>query len=247
MIVSDGQIRRFAVIAIVMLLSVSFASEAFAQRRQRRAPRQRPQPVTVPFNIGVGPAALFITGPIQDDQLAHGAVIIDTFAVLDAALIRKFAHRVPRQYRAALAGQPEVRFRPAELALVPSNIIVSPKINGTGMYGLTLRPIGLGTAFYGSGTRFGIKAGLDLTYIFIHSDTVPSPTHFLRPGLDLQADFEVAVTESFLFSIGWRSTLYPPQEVGGSILAWGELDQSIWHIGQAYLMLHGRVPVTRRF
>lgn len=239
--------RRGLAASVVLLLILCFVSEAFAQRRPARQPRQRPQPVTIPLNIGIGPAALFMTGPIQDDQLVHGALIIDTFAVIDAVLIRKFAHRIPRQYRAALAGQPEVRFKPIELGLIPSNIIISPKLNGTGMYGLSLRPISLGSAFYGRGTRFGVGAGLDLTYIFIHSDTLASPTHFLRPGLDLQADFEVAVTDSFLFSIGWRSTLYPPQEVGGSILEWGDLDQSIWHVGQAYLMFHGRVPVTRRF
>lgn len=241
--------NRHVVAAVVFLLLTAFVSEAFAQRRRVRRPRRPPpQQVTVPFNVGVAPTALFITGPVQDDKLFHTAMTIDLFAVIDQELIRKFANRIPREYRAAAMRQEEVRYKPAALGLVPASIIVSPKIDGyseTGMYGLNFKPIGVGTSF-GSGVRLGIQAGLDLTYMFIHSDTLPSPTHFLRPGADLRVDLEFKITKSFLMSLGWKSALYPPQEVGGSILEWGELDQSIWHIGQAYLMFHQRVPVTRR-
>jgi hypothetical protein len=45
-------------------------------------------------------------------------------------------------------------------------------------------------------------------------------------------------------SVGWQSTFYPPQALGGAIFSLGDVDQSIWHIGQAFLKFHFRFPYS---
>ena len=67
-------------------------------------------------------------------------------------------------------------------------------------------------------------------------------TNFLRPGAGLRAELTVALGKSLLVSGGWESQFYPPQALGAPVFSWGPLDQSIWHIGQAFVMLHGRFP-----
>ena len=77
---------------------------------------------------------------------------------------------------------------------------------------------------------------------YIFSDTLPD-THFLRPGASLGADLEFQLAKSFLVSVGWESTFYVPQELGGLGLP-DSLGDGIFHVGQAYLQLHFRFPYT---
>ena len=45
---------------------------------------------------------------------------------------------------------------------------------------------------------------------------------------------------TFLVSLGWASQLYVPQRLGS--FGFGPLDQSVFHVGQAFLKLHLRFP-----
>ncbi len=111
----------------------------------------------------------------------------------------------------------------------------------TGMYGIGFRPLSIGIPLVKEPFRFTAGAGLRATYAYLPSDSLGN-THFLRPGLDVLGEIEVPFSERFLVSFGWDSQFYIPQEVGGSILELGALDDSIWHIGQGFLKLHFRVP-----
>ena len=55
--------------------------------------------VTVPIDIGVGPAAQIWTGPIAQDQLVHTGVSISAAAVLDQEFLKKNRKLIPKQYR----------------------------------------------------------------------------------------------------------------------------------------------------
>ncbi len=211
-----------------------------APPKRRPAPAARSKaPLEVPVDIGIGPAVHFITGPIQDDGL-HSGLKVSVQAILDAALIKQNLHRVPKKYRGMAKGLNEVRVSPS--IFIPDTLFLSPKIDHTQMWGVNFRPVSIGLPLLRV-PRLHIGVGLDLTYAYIDSD-LPTlgTTHFLRPGLDATADLEIPLSTSFLVSVGWTSMFYPPQEVGGPIFALGELDQSIWHIGQAYLKLHFRFP-----
>ena len=95
----------------------------------------------------------------------------------------------------------------------------------------------------------GIKAraglGLQLWYAYLYSDTL-ADTHFLRPGLAPSAEIEIPMSKTFLVSAGWSSLVTVPQAIGGSIAELGELEESIWHIGQGFIQLHYRFPFTVR-
>lgn len=225
-----------------------------ASAKKRAAPkktRRGKQPVTIPIDIGIGPAVHMITGPVQDDQQLHYGIKFSVKAIIDGALIKKNLHRVPKSYRKYARKIKEAR---VGHMLIPDTFFISPKNQNTGIYGVSWRPIGLDIPLLRV-PRLAVGAGINLTYMYVDMDVpvdgASDPdakenvtTHFLRPGADLQASFEVPFSKSFLVSVGWQSTFYPPQELGGEIFSLGDTDNGIWHIGQAYLKFHFRFPYS---
>lgn len=218
------------------------------RRRSTMPPRRggkayRSQSITVPVQVGLGPTANFVTGVIQSDQLVHTGLRLNLQAVITKQLIRQQAHRIPRQYKAMAANITEVRMRPNPTNWIPTELVISPKLERTGVYGATIKPIALGLGLTPSPVRFGVDAGLIVKYLYIDSDVLGT-THFLRPGLELKAELEFSFGDIVWLSMGWASQVFIPQKVGG--LPWEalSLDDSIWHIGQAFALLHVRIPYT---
>lgn len=224
------------------------------QNEKQAPPRKRkPEPATVPVQIGLGPSAYFITGPIQSDQAPHYGLRIYAKAIIEGENLKRAAKRAPKKYRKYVSGLDEVR---VGHLLVPDAIIISPKVNRTSIYGATWRPIALGFPLIDSGVKLDLDAGLMLTYAYFNTSgnasTEPKPlpagtTHFLRPGIDLRLELEVPLGDTFLFSTGWSSGLYIPQRIGGGIGTLGPTNESIWHLGQAYAVFNVRIPFETSF
>jgi len=219
-------------LALLSLLLLLMPGAAEAQRRR----------ITAPVDIAVGPTALLFFGPVFEDQPIHTGLRINVEAVLDKEWLRKHQALIPRKQRGRVSKMGEIRYAPAVLGLIPETLIISPKYKNTGMYGATWKPLGFGLGLTPSPVRLSLDAGLVLTYAYMYSDTLPN-THFLRPGLQLTADLEFQVSESFLVSLGWSSAAYIPQRVG-TFTETKPLNGSIFHVGQAFLLLHFRVPFT---
>ena len=215
-------------------------------RRGRRSSQQRCSgQVQVPIDVSLGPTFNFITGPVQQDQLAHFGGRLNLQAVLDQRFLRRNAGCIPKQYRGYARRMREARIKPIFLNLIPRELLISPRIWDTGIYGIGWNLYSVGVApLSGEIGRLGIALGLPVKYMFIHSETLDSPTHFLRPGLEANLSVELKFTRSFLMSFGWASQVYVPQPVGGAPWEVFPLEQAIWHIGQAYFKLHVRVPYT---
>ncbi len=197
--------------------------------------------VEVPIDIGVGPTANMVTGPVYRDQPVHTGLTLSIAAVLDKKTLRQLKSEIPSQYRQQVLQMDEIRI---SHFLIPDQFFISGRgwMGGTtGMYGIGFRPLALSLPVVKGPVRVDLGTGLRLTYAYLPSDTLGN-THFLRPGLDLKGTVEVPLSESFLVSFGWNSQVYIPQEVGGSILELGAFDQSIWHIGQGFAKVHVRVP-----
>lgn len=224
--------------ALLILLVFGLAGPSLAKRKKKRK-RAKKGPITVPVDIGVGPAVHLFTGPLQDDQTLHYGLKISLQAIIGKKLIRQNLHRVPKKYRGMAKKQNEVRIRPT--IFIPDTLYISPKTEQTGMYGVNWRLIGLGTML----GPLTVGARLNMSYAFIHSDDPKlGTTHFLRPGASLDASVELPLSKTFLMSFGWSSFFYPPQEVGGEVFALGETDASIWHVGQGFMKFHFRFPYT---
>lgn len=200
------------------------------------------QRVTVPVDVGVGPAAFLFFGPVFEDQPIHTGLKISVDAVLDREWLKKNQRLIPKRYRKQAQSLDEIRISPS--ILIPDTLIISPKVRDTGMYGATWKPLSLGLPLSKSPVRLSVGAGLLLTYAYLYSDTL-ADTHFLRPGAELGVDLELQFSKSFLVSVGWESALYVPQELGGLGLP-DRLRDGIFHVGQAYLQLHFRFPYTAR-
>jgi hypothetical protein len=211
----------------------------------------RAEPVTVPVDVGVGPAAYIINGPVFDDQPVHTGLKLSVQAIIDQATIQAHQDRIPAGYRQQALRMREVRVSPS--LFIPDAIIISPKLRHTGIYGVTWRPISIGLSLLDvEAVRLGLSAGLLLTYAFLYSDLPEIPTtHFIRPGVDLGAELEIAISPTFLFSLGWASGFYVPQGLGtfgmgpfGDTQDWAALRQTLWHVGQGFVKLHVRFPYS---
>ena len=213
-------------------------------RRSRRAGAGAcPRQIDTPVQVGAGPSAHFINGPLRGEQLAHFGGRLSLTGVMLEETMRKHWRCFPDKYRRLLRKPQEVRAKPLAAALIPSELIISPKLHTTAIYGVGWNLLGVGASLLSSdAVKFSLKANLPLKYMYIQSDTVASPTHFLRPGLGGKAELEFKLAPSFLISLGWESQLFVPQRVGGTILEVGPLNEAIWHIGQAFLQFHIRLP-----
>ena len=211
-------------------------------KKRARKRRKAPRTATVPVDLALGPAFHWMTGPIQDDQAPHYGLKLSVKAIIDKKTLQANKGRIPKQYRGMADNVSEARISPH--ILIPDTLYISPKTDKVGLYGINFRPYAVNVPLLRK-PRLAVGVGVNVSYIYIDGeDAELGTTHFLRPGLDLAADFEIPLSDSFLISVGWHSMFFPPQEVGGDILAWGELEKSIWHIGQAYLLLHFRFPYT---
>ncbi len=211
--------------------------------------------VTVPVDVGVGPAFFAfgnpsldkgsLTGPVYDDQPFHYGLRLGVAAVIDYEFVRKHSRLVPAKYRGMFKPGSEVKITPGALALIPRDIIISPKTNHTGVFGATWELLHVGMNLLGSGhTHLSVGAGLLATYAYIYSDAFASPTHFLRPGVCAGIKFSTMFSDTVGLSAGWDSNFYIPQDIGGGIFQSGTGDNALWHIGEAFVMLHVRFPYT---
>ncbi|AKF83493.1 hypothetical protein MFUL124B02_35210 [Myxococcus fulvus 124B02] len=198
--------------------------------------------VTVPVDVGVGPAAFLFFGPVFDDQPIHTGLKLSVEAVLDKDWLKKNQRAIPSRYRKYARSVDEVRISPS--IFIPDSLIISPKVRDTGMYGITWKPLGLGLPLTSGPVRLAVGGGVLLTYAYLHSDTL-ADTHFVRPGAELGVDLELQLSKSFLISLGWESALYVPQELGGLGLP-DRVRDGIFHVGQAYLQFHVRFPYSTR-
>lgn len=200
----------------------------------------------MPLDVGVGPAANMLFGPVFQDRPVHFGLRISTAIILDKATLRQQKHKIPRQFRKSILRSGEVRLNPFGCC-IPSSIYISPPIANTpfadtGMYGATLKPIGVGLNLLGGDptANLFVRLGVVATYFYMHSTTLASPTHFLRPGLEGNVELEIPFSDSAGISLGWASMAHLPQAVGGPIFKLAPLDEAIWHIGQGYLKFHFR-------
>lgn len=225
------------------------------KRRPRRRPAPRAAgPVTVPIDIGVGPALLLPNPPAFASQPMFTGLSLSIAAVIDQELIREHANRIPPGMRKAARGLNEVRYRPWFLALVPELLVVSPQLEGlssTGMYGAVWRPFGIGLTLLDEPVRVAVNGAVDVAALYLHSTTLgggsvatQSQTVFLRPGLNLELVLEVPLTDSLLLSGGWSSDLFIPQPFGGEPWEIEPLDDALWHLGGPFLKVHVRIPYT---
>lgn len=217
-----------------------FTSPAIALLLWFWAVRATAATVELPLNIGVGPAAYVFSGPVYEDQAIHTGLRINPAVVLDREALAHARERMPWTLRSAVSRADEIQIR---FLYLPESLFISPKVDNTAVYGATWRPLGFAYSFIRE-PRLSLGAGLLLTYAYIASSRFRSPTHFLRPGVELKTELTIPVSESFLISLGWASGFYIPQRVGGPVLSVSHLERAVWHIGQGFLLLNIRIPYS---
>lgn len=226
-----------------------YAKNAPAKKAKKGGTKKKSKSqITVPLDIGVGPAFNHFFGPVGDDQMFHYGIKLDVAAVINQQVIRDNLDKIPKKYRKMASNINELKYYP--LWWLPDSLIISPKVENTGMYGITFRPIHLGIDLFSVGSLgLSVSVGAILTYAYIMSDKwVNSDSmHFLRPGADVRAELSMMFTDSVGISLGWASAFYVPQSVDQKDSSFWDvpgIDNSLWHNGQAFLMFHYRFPYS---
>jgi len=208
-------------------------------------PSAEAKKVKVPVDIGIGPAFHMMTGPVAADQRWHYGVVLSVEAVLDKKTLKRLRKKIPREYRSAIKQMDEVRVSPS--IMIPDTIIFSPKTDNTSVTGIGFQPLRINAPLVSD--PFALKgfAALRATYFYLASDSLPGSTgaiemHFLRPAVDVGAELEIPLSDTVLISGAWTSQVHIPQTVGGGVGEIGDLENSIWHIGQASGKIHYRFP-----
>ncbi|MFT5680648.1 MAG: hypothetical protein ACI8RZ_001554 [Myxococcota bacterium] len=201
--------------------------------------------VKVPIDIGIGPAFHMMTGPVADDQRWHYGVVLSVEAVLDKKTLKRLRKKIPREYRSAIKQMDEVRVSPS--ILIPDTIIFSPKTDNTSVYGIGFQPLRVNAPLIKDPFAFKAFGALRATYFYLESDSLPGSSgavemHFLRPAVDVGVELEIPLSDRVLISGSWTSQVHIPQPVGGGVGELGDLESSVWHIGQASGKLHYRFP-----
>ncbi|MFT7517992.1 MAG: hypothetical protein ACI9MC_000116 [Kiritimatiellia bacterium] len=196
--------------------------------------------VNVPLDIGVGPAVHWIPGAVGKEQGVHLGAVISLQAVVDR---RTFTANAPTKSRHLAAGAEQVRVNIAPW--LPDTIYLSPKLDNTAIWGASWRLFGVGVPFTSGAIRSGIEVGPRITAMYVASDSLPTVeepkgTFFFRPGVDVQAEVELELSDTVWISLGANSQVYVPQQIGGFGL--GSKGNRIWMINQAFVKLHFRVP-----
>ncbi len=209
----------------------------------------RAAPLQVPVEVGLGPATHTWAGALGGDQPIHGGLVLTTDVVLDRAWLRRNKDRIPARWRGLVGAVDQVRIRPGAMVFVPESLILSPKLRDTGMVGASWRPFSVGVPFVTDPVRIGADMGVRLTALYLWTDTVPTSedprdTFFLRPGLDLQLDLVVPVTEAFRVRLGGDAHAYVPQGFGTFGL--GTPGERMWLVARAFLELRVRFDVAVR-
>lgn len=250
--------RRALTLLLALVVLVAIAGEGLGKpRKKKKAKKKRAKTsstVTVPVDVGIGPTTNWFTGVIGDDQRDHYGLKLDVAAIIDQQTIKANKKRIPKKYRKMALKMKEFVYRP--FWWLPDSLLISPKLNNSFMYGVTLRPIGLGLSLIDNGfMKFSLSAGLVLTYAYMGNDNwvdkgySNDSMHFLRPGADAKAELLLKLSKSFLVSVGWDSYFYIPQRIGeGPLEEMGDnfMEESVWHNGQGFVMLHFRFPYTTK-
>ena len=198
--------------------------------------------IEVPVNVGVGPALFVITGDVQKNKSPHFGLQLDVAAIIDKPTLKKSKGKIPKKYRNQVKRLDEVR---VGVLYIPDALIISPGDSASAsIYGATFRPLSVGMPV----GALKLSAGALLTYAYMKGDAIGGTTHFLRPGVDARAIFEVPLTESLWFSAGWSSGFYVPQTLGDDFAKaeFTGATNTVWHIGQAFAVLHYRFPYKTR-
>src|SRR5262245_57510568 len=102
----------------------------------------RAEEVTVPVDVGVGPAVYVVTGRVAADQPVHFGLKLSVQAIIDQETLRRHQDRIPPRLRARAVRMKEVRYSPS--IWIPDALIISPAFQHTGIYGVTWRPLSMG-------------------------------------------------------------------------------------------------------
>lgn len=212
----------------------------------------RARAVTVPVEVATGPSFFQLDRPrfgaepnaIARDQPWHFGWRLEIAAVIDEEWAREHPQYVPPQYRGRIRQVGEVRYSPAVLSLIPRSLIISPKIWETGIYGATWEFLRVGIGAGLENLRLRARGGVVATYAFMHSDaaSLPGAYHFFRPGLDLELSMYIPIGETAGFSLGWTSNAYLPQAIGGGLFQFSGDQGVLWHIGEAFALVHVQFP-----
>ena len=214
------------------------------KKPKKKGKKKKKKPISIPIEIGVGPAGFNFSGMMNEDQLFYSGVSLSGEAIISNKMLRKNKHMIPKQYRKMALAQEELRI---SKIWIPESILLSSGSTGPSAFGASFRPVSLSVVRAKKNKGLNVDLGARLTYAYINSeDTTIDNMHFLRVGLDGKAELRVPMGNKNSLGIGWASHAYIPPEL---IVSLGEnnldnldMNNVHWHVGQVFVKYYYRFP-----
>ena len=195
--------------------------------------------VEVPINVGLGPSLFYMPG-LDEQRTWHTGLHLDLYAVLDQELIRREAHRIPRQYRGLAKKQREIRIAPLWLALVPDALVLSPG-DTLSLYGASWSLWGYGIALLDTKPST-LSLGLSLpslSYLWVRKAT--RDEHLFGVGATAYISNEWRLSRHWLLEGRYRHTWNLPLSMSRYAGEGG--DEYWWQYGEISVMAHYRFGI----
>ena len=192
------------------------------------------QPVDIPLNIGVGPSVFTFSDALKSEQQYYYGIHLDLAAVIDKEMIKHNQKKIPQKYRSIGNKIGEVQI---SHLLIPSTLILSPRIQENSLFGVLWNPIGINQPIFFGPITLRLGTGVLFSYIYISEND--RTTHFIRPGIDVRCTLKIKLHERFLLSGGFSTGVFIPQTLGG----FGIGGDGIWNINEAFLLVNYRHPI----
>ena len=215
--------------------------------------------IEAPIELSIGPTAYWLAGreAKRRNTTLHTGLRLRVGRVITEREIRE--HRdeaglpVSWHEQARFAGHVTLSVDPWSL-LLPNEIIVSPSvIDESAMYGASWRFFSLGYQLIPEPRRTTMVVSAAPRLTVAQLTTTPSrnepsvATWFVRPGLDVEAEIRWRLADSIRLGLGYTQHFYPPQRLGGGVLEFGPFQETIWTIGQPWVVFHLRFPSSLRY
>ena len=118
--------------------------------------------------------------------------------------------------------------------LIPNSLFITPSRDGTSIFGVTWRPVGVSSSISLGPIRLTFGTGLLFSYAYI--DEQVRTTHFIRPGIDVQALLSIPLHKNFIISGGGSYAAYIPQSLGDSD------GDTLWNVRELFVLFNYRFP-----
>lgn len=202
------------------------------------------------LNVGMGPAATFLTGTLSDQQWSYFGIALDVYLAIPSAALAQTARNIDPAFRKFVVSGFEQEYRPAYLGLIPTHLYLNPEVDKIGLMGATWQMATLTLFSVTPIQEFSWKIGARLPTITIakvygDSTVLEKSDWLFGIGASLHTKGVFHFSPRMNMSLEWTSTFYLPGDDMGIQPAGTQGIEKQWYVGTFGWLINYRFGLAR--